>query len=99
MATGVPLSVPTQSPAAAGTLPLHPLISARVPVPSGTEAGALTRTCVPTGNCMLQGVPQVVPFTVTVRPASELVTVRDPTGLYVATIRMPVSAALAGTVK
>ena len=48
---------------------------------------------------MSQGVPQFAPFTVTVRPASELVTVRCPTGLYVATSRMPVPAALAGTVK
>ena len=39
------------------------------------------------------------PFTVTARPGIELFTVRCPTGLYVATIRMPVSAALAGTVR
>ena len=99
MAIGVPLSVPTQSPAGASTLPVHPLISAREPSPSGTEAGALTRTWVPTGNCMLHGVPQLVPFTVTVRPASGLVTVRDPTGLYVATSRTPEPGATAGTVK
>src|ERR1035437_3128390 len=99
MATGSPPRVPTQSPAGAAVLPDHPLKSARVPSPSATEAGALTRNWVPTGRWMSQGVLQVAPFTVTVSPGIELFTVRCPTGLYVATIRTPVSAPLAATVK
>ena len=73
--------IASEATAAAGTVPDPPLKPARVPAPSGTEAGALTRTCVPTGNCMSQGVAQFVPFTTTIRLASELVTVRCPTGL------------------
>src|ERR1035437_5244062 len=99
MATGSPPRIPTQSPAGAAVLPDHPLKSARVPSPSATEAGALTRTWVPTGRWMSQGVLHVAPFTVNVRPGIELFTVRCPTGLYVATILSPGSAPLPAPVK
>src|ERR1039458_1572902 len=99
MATGSPFKPPTQSPAGAGALPDHPLKSARVPSPSGTEEGALTRTWVPTGRWISQGVLQLAPSTVTVRLGIELVTVRCPTGVYVAASRTLVPDAPAGTVK
>src|SRR5580658_8407164 len=78
--------------------PVHPVRSWRELLPCGTEAGAETSICVPTGCFTSHGVAHAEPLTITLTPARVLFTIRWPTGVYVATRRTPTPTADAGTV-
>src|SRR5271157_2658830 len=93
-------SAATQSPATAEP-PLvdQPRKSWRELAPCGTDAGAPTSTCVPTGRNTLQGVVQVAPSTVTAKPATVLFTVRRDCPVYMATNLMPDNCDPAGIVR
>src|ERR1039458_2883265 len=85
MVTAASFSAATQSP---GTVepPLvdQPRKSWRELSPCGTDAGALTCTCAPTGRNTLQGVVQAAPSSVTGKPATVLFTVRRDCPVYMA---------------
>src|ERR1039458_6792490 len=93
-------SAATQSPGTVGP-PLvdQPRKSWRELAPCGTDGGALTFTCAPTGRNTLQGVVQAAPSTVTGKPATVLFTVRRDWPVYRASKVTPINCDPAGTVR
>src|SRR5689334_14928192 len=95
---GSPVRVTDQS-VEVEPLPGQPEKSEREESLCARLAGAVTCTEVPAGRCTSQGVAQSLPSTFTVSPEMVLLTVRCPTGVYVAVRRTPAVSALGGTVK